>query len=209
MLNENEAKIRGLLPHGEEATGMNDITFTTELSRFRTDINGDPVADSEFIRPNYADTFKFIDIVNNATGNDEVLQITGLNILNSLTGVSIDRPTGDILINPGETRRLYLTYAPNEARESFNENNGLTIISNASNDSSFEVNLSGKSTCNSDISYDGTVNLTDLGILQTPGLFGSANGQSHYDPTADITGDNKINLAELVPLNAELGSSVI
>ncbi|MGK7880022.1 MAG: dockerin type I domain-containing protein, partial [Crocosphaera sp.] len=110
---------------------------------------------------------------------------------------------------PGETKRFFLTYAPNEAGESFNENNGLTIISNATNDSSFEVNLAGKSTFNSDISYDGQVNLTDLGTLQTPGLFGSENGQSSYDPTADITGDGRINLAELVPLNADFGSSVI
>ncbi|WP_107671163.1 cadherin repeat domain-containing protein [Cyanothece sp. BG0011] len=209
LLDENEAMMRVFLPNGEEATGMNDIIFTTELSRFRTDGNGDPVADSEFIRPNFADTFKFIDILNDATGTEEVLQITELNLLNNLTGVSIDAPEADILINPGETRRFFLTYAPDTAGENFSEDNGLTIVSNASNDPNFNVHLAGKSTFNSDVSYDGQVNLTDLGVLQRPGLFGSQNGQSNYDPTADITGDGVINLAELVPLNAEFGSSVI
>jgi hypothetical protein len=209
LINENEAIIRVFLPNGEEATGNDDITFTTELSRFRTDVNGDPVADSEFIRPNYADTFKFIDILNDATGNDEALQITNLDILGSLTGVSIDAPAGDILINPGETRRFFLTYAPGAAGEDFSDNNGLTILSNATNDSSFEVSLAGKSTYNSDISYDGNVNLTDLVTLQKPGLFGSSNGQTNYDPTSDITGDGNINLAELVTLNGEFGSSLV
>ncbi|MDJ0582558.1 cadherin domain-containing protein [Crocosphaera sp.] len=209
ILNENEAIIKVFLPNGEEADGINDITFTTELSRFRTDVNGDPVADSEFIRPNFADTFKFIDILNDTMGDEDILQITDFSILGSLTGVSIDAPEGDTLINPGETKRFFLTYAPNQAGESFDEGNGLTIISNATNDPSFEINLAGKSTFNSDISYDGQVNLTDLGTLQSSGLFGSENGQSNYDPTADITGDGRINLAELVPLNAEFGSSVL
>ena len=142
-------------------------------------------------------------------GDEDILQITDFSILESLTGVSIDAPEGDVLINPGETKRFFLTYAPNQAGESFDEGNGLTIISNATNDPSFEVNLAGKSTFNSDISYDGQVNLTDLGTLQKPRLFGSANGQSNYDPTADITGDGRINLAELIPLNAEFSNSVI
>ncbi len=209
ILNENEAIIKVFLPNGEEATGMDDITFTTELSRFRTDINGDPVADSEFVRPNFADTFKFIDILNDTMGDEDILRITDLSVLESLTGVRIDAPDGDILINPGETKRFFLVYAPNEAGQNFNEDSGLTIVSNATNDSSFDVHLAGKSTFNSDISYDGQVNLTDLGTLQTPGLFGSSNGQSNYDPTADITGDGQINLGELVTLNAELNSSVI
>ena len=31
------------------------------------------------------------------------------------------------------------------------------------------------------------------------------SGQTNYDPTADITGDGRINLAELVPFNSEFG----
>jgi Ca2+-binding RTX toxin-like protein len=209
LINENEAIIKVFVPNGQEADGIDDITFTTELSRFRTDSNGDPVTDSEFVRPNYADTFKFIDILNDTSGNEDILQITNLDILQTLTGVSINAPAGDILISPGETRRFFLTYAPGAAGEDFSDNNGLTILSNATNDSSFEVSLAGKSTYNSDISYDGTVNLSDLVTLQRPGLFGSSSGQNNYDPTSDITGDGNINLAELVPLNAEFGSSVI
>ncbi len=84
----------------------------------------------------------------------------------------------------------------------------MRILTINTNDSNFEVNLAGKSTFNSDISYDGVVNLTDLVILQTPDLFGSSSGDSGYDPTADITGDGNINLAELVPLNQEFGLTV-
>jgi hypothetical protein len=176
------------------------ITFGTPLSQYRQG-----ATDSLFVRPNFADRTQFIDITNTATGTADILAISGItiNAVNVTTNANFSN--GDILINPGETRRIALTYAPTAARQNFNLADGLIINSNAQNDSSLDIRLTGKSTFNSDISYDGRVNLTDLNILQRPGLFGSSNGQTNYDPTADITGDGRINLAELVPLNSEFG----
>ena len=122
-------------------------------------------------------------------GDEDVLRITNLAFSENVTGVNIDADDGEILINPGETKRFFLTYKPEAAGESFAENNGLTIVSNATNAANFNVHLQGKSTYNSDISYDGTVNVGDLIPLQQPGLFGSSAGDENYDPTADITGD--------------------
>ncbi|WP_013320730.1 beta strand repeat-containing protein [Gloeothece verrucosa] len=176
------------------------ITFSTPLSKYR---NG--ATDSAFVRPNFADTFKYIDITNNAVGDADNLSISQIEI--KASGVSIDLPSGDILIKPGKTQRFYLTYAPDAAGEKFSLDDGLIIHSNATNNSALKVALTGKSTYNSDISYDGKVNLGDLAPLNA--AFGSRQGDSKYDPTADITGDGAINLAELVPYNKEFGLSVV
>ncbi|MEA5537307.1 cadherin domain-containing protein [Crocosphaera sp. XPORK-15E] len=185
---------------GTIVVDKNAITFGTKLSQYRTG-----ATDSLFIRPNFADRTQFIDITNTAVGTDDVLAISGITINATNVTTNANFSNGDILLNPGETRRIALTYAPTAARQNFNVADGLVINSNAQNDSSLDVRLTGKSTFNSDISYDGTVNLSDLVTLQKPGLFGSKTGQTNYDPTADITGDGNINLAELVPLNAEFG----
>ena len=58
--------------NGEVADGIDDITFTTPLSQFR---NG--ADDSDLVRPNFADRFKFIEVTN--TG-DELLQISSIDI---------------------------------------------------------------------------------------------------------------------------------
>ncbi|TRU81840.1 MAG: cadherin [Microcystis novacekii Mn_MB_F_20050700_S1] len=176
------------------------VTFGTKLSQYRTG-----ATDSLFVRPNFADKTQFIDITNTASGTNDVLAISGITINAQNVTTDANFANGDILLNPGQTRRLALTYAPKAARENFNLANGLVINSNAQNNSALNIQLAGKSTFNSDISYDGKVNLTDLNTLQRPGLFGSSIGQTNYDPTADITGDGRINLAELVPLNSEFG----
>ena len=176
------------------------VTFGTKLSQYRTG-----ATDSLFVRPNFADKTQFIDITNTASGTNDVLAISGITINAQNVTTDANFANGDILLNPGQTRRLALTYAPKAARENFNLANGLVINSNAQNNSALNIQLAGKSTFNSDISYDGKVNLTDLNTLQRPGLFGSSIGQTNYDPTADITGDGKINLAELVPFNSEFG----
>jgi predicted outer membrane repeat protein len=176
------------------------VTFGTKLSQYRQG-----ATDSLFIRPNFADRTQFIDITNTAVGTNDVLAIAGITINAQNVTTNANFTNGDILLNPGETRRIALIYAPKAARENFNLANGLVINSNAQNNSALNIQLAGKSTFNSDISYDGRVNLTDLTTLQRPGLFGSSSGQTNYDPTSDITGDGRINLAELVPLNSEFG----
>lgn len=185
---------------GAIAVDKTAITFGTKLSQYRQGVQ-----DSLFVRPNFADRTQFIDITNTAAGTEDILAISGITINAANVTTNANFSNGNILINPGETKRIALIYSPKAARENFSIADGLIINSNANNDSSLEINLTGKSTFNSDISYDGRVNLTDLSVLLRPGLFGSSNGQANYDPTADITGDGRINLAELVPLNAEFG----
>ena len=82
----------------------------------------------------------------------------------------------------------------------------MVINSNALNNSTVEVHLSGRSTFNSDISYDGAVNLGDLGIFNAN--FGSQIGDANFDFTADINRDGRINLGDLGVLNAEFGLSL-
>jgi predicted outer membrane repeat protein len=176
------------------------VTFGTKLSQYRQG-----ATDSLFVRPNFADKTQYIDITNTAAGTNDVLAIAGITINAQNVTTDANFANGDILLNPGQTRRIALTYTPKAARENFNLANGLVINSNAQNNSALNIQLTGKSTFNSDISYDGRVNLTDLTTLQRPGLFGSISGQTNYDPTADITGDGRINLAELVPFNSEFG----
>ncbi len=185
---------------GTIVVDKNAITFGTKLSQYRTS-----ATDSLFVRPNFADKTQFIDITNTASGTNDVLAIAGININAQNVTTDANFANGDILLNPGQTRRIALAYTPKAARENFNLANGLVINSNAQNNSALNIQLTGKSTFNSDISYDGRVNLTDLTTLQRPGLFGSSSGQTNYDPTADITGDGRINLAELVPFNSEFG----
>ncbi|CCI03907.1 Cadherin [Microcystis aeruginosa PCC 9443] len=185
---------------GTIVVDKNAITFGTKLSQYRQG-----ATDSLFVRPNFADRTQYIDITNTAVGTNDVLAIAGITINAQNVSTDANFANGDILLNPGQTRRIALTYTPKAARENFNLANGLVINSNAQNNSALNIQLAGKSTFNSDISYDGKVNLTDLNTLQRPGLFGSISGQTNYDPTADITGDGRINLAELVPFNSEFG----
>jgi hypothetical protein len=185
---------------GTIVVDKNAITFGTKLSQYRQG-----ATDSLFVRPNFADRTQYIDITNTAVGTNDVLAIAGITVNAQNVTTDANFANGDILLNPGQTRRIALAYTPKAARENFNLANGLVINSNAQNNSALNIQLTGKSTFNSDISYDGRVNLTDLTTLQRPGLFGSSSGQTNYDPTADITGDGRINLSELVPLNSEFG----
>ena len=189
------AIIRITLPDGTAADGVDDITFGTPLSSFR-----DNAIDRNLVRPNFADTFQFIDITN--TNEEEAVTINSIDI--NAPGVSAI-PQGDFLLNPGETERLNLTYQPVIAGEVFDLENGLVINSDAVN-SAFEVHLSGRSTFNSDINYDGAVNLGDLGVFNIN--FGSQIGDANFDFSADINRDGRINLGDLGILNAEIGQSL-
>ena len=157
------------------------IQFGTPLSQWR-----EGLSDSDLIRPNYPDTQQYIDITNTGLG---LLNISEINI--NADGVTVEPPSRDILINRGETQRLYLSYAPDAAEQNFSIDDGLTIISNAVNSSEMFVSLSGKSTFDSDITYDGLVSFGDLGPLNA--YWGSESSNANFDATADINGDGVIN----------------
>ena len=85
------AEIQVTLPDGTTADGIDDIRFGTPLSLFR-----DNTIDSDLTRPNFADTFQFIDITN--IDDEEILSIFSIDI--NVPGVSVI-PQGDFLLNPG------------------------------------------------------------------------------------------------------------
>ncbi|WP_217359757.1 dockerin type I domain-containing protein, partial [Dolichospermum sp. UHCC 0352] len=170
------------------------IKFTTELSKFRKNFQ-----DSDYVRPNYADTTKYFDITNTGSG---VLVVSDIQI--NVSGVTVNLDLSgdkDLFLNAGSSQRVNLTYDPLVAGENFDLTNGLVLFTNIPNWSQYEVALSGKSTFNSDINYDGKVNTGDLGSLnQAKTNFD--NGI--FDATADITGDGFINTLDASALIADI-----
>jgi hypothetical protein len=180
----------------------NAITFGTPLSQYRQGWSN-----SNLVRPKFADTFRYIDITNTGVNAEDILAISNIEVKASNVTTNANFSQGDILLNPGQTWRVQLTYAPTAARESFNLNDGLVIHSNAINNTAYNVALTGKSTFNSDITYNGKVDRGDLSPLQA--AFNSSIGSPKYDPTADINGDSKINLGDFLVLNYDYGLSLI
>ena len=186
-----------------DSSGAEDdasIQFTTALSQFRSG-----VADSMLVRPKYPDAEQYVDVMNAGT-----LPLTLRQVVIHAPDVTLDVPmTGDIVLQVGETHRFDLTYAPSvpglgeAATQYFDLTAGLVIVSDADNAPALPVALRGASTFNSDISYDGKVNLGELGLLNVN--FGRKLGDPNFDPTADINGDDVVNLGDLGPLNVEIG----
>ncbi|MTJ43417.1 hypothetical protein FJR39_09480 [Dolichospermum flos-aquae UHCC 0037] len=171
------------------------IKFTTELSQFRKGYQ-----DSDYVRPNYADITKYFDINNTGTGilvvSDIQINVGGVTVNN--LDLSGDK---DLLLNPGSSQRVELTYDPSAAKENFDLTNGLVLFTNVPDWSQYEVKLSGKSTFNSDINYDGKVNTGDLGSLnQAKTNF----NKGIFDATADINGDGLINTLDASALTADI-----
>jgi hypothetical protein len=168
------------------------IKFTTELSKFRKNYS-----DSEYIRPNYADSSKYFDITNTGTG---VLTVSDIQINVAGVTTDLDLTGGDLLLNPNQSQRVKLTYDAAAAKEVFNRSDALVLFTNAVNLPEFAIALSGKSTFNSDVNYDGKVRVDDLGSLNQ----GKANlKKGIYDPTADITGDGLFNNLDVAMLQSE------
>jgi hypothetical protein len=174
------------------------IKFTTELSKFRKNYS-----DSDFVRPNYADSSKYFDITNTGTG---LLTVSGLQINVAGVTTDLDLTEGDLLLNPNQSQRVQLTYTAAAAKEVFDRSDALVLFTNALDLPEFAIALSGKSTFNSDINYNGIVNTGDLGALN--------QARSNYnkgilDPTADINGDGMINSLDISVLLSENKMSVL
>jgi hypothetical protein len=189
------------IPEQRISIDKNAITFGTPLSQYRQGWSN-----SNLVRPKFADTFRYIDITNTGVNAEDILAISNIEVKASNVTTNADFSQGDILLNPGQTWRVQLTYAPTAARESFNLNDGLVIHSNAINNTAYNVGLTGKSTFNSDITYNGKVDRGDLAPLQA--AFNSSIGSPKYDPTADINGDGGINLGDFLVLNSDYGLSL-
>ena len=110
----NPASIEVKVTDGSVADGSDDIIFGTALSQYRAGAE-----DSLLVRPNFGDTRQFLDITNTASSGGGRLRISDIAINAQAIGVSLDLPEGDILINPGETKRVAIDYTPTEARTTF------------------------------------------------------------------------------------------
>lgn len=182
--------------------GDSRVQFTTPLSQFR--VGG---TDSTMVRPARPDAAHYIDVTNTGASSITLFEFQ-INAPNVTISPPLTTGAGDdIVLAPGQTRRFNLTYAPtipslaNASVQTFNLTNGLVMLSNAPGSPTTNIALVGASTFNSDINYDGNVNLGDLGV------FNSAVGVTPVDPTADINGDGAINFGDLGPFNVEFGRS--
>jgi hypothetical protein len=169
------------------------IQFGTALSQFRRTYQ-----DSLFVRPNYEDSSKYFEITNTGSG-----ALVVSDILVKASNVTLDLDLSgdnDLLLNPGETQRVNLTYAPQTAGESFSVADGLVLVTNHLSYSEYYISLAGKSTYNSDLTYDGKVNRSDLGALN--------QAKKRYDPTADLNGDGFINTVDSNSLLADISAKL-
>jgi len=203
---------RGLLSVSiSDSYGLPDdasLQFGTPLSEFRQG-----AADSPLVRPNYPDTRQYFEVT-----NEDFVALTLSEVLINAPNVSIDpsltsSPDDDLVLQPGESKQFQLAYAPdvpnfsNLTAHSFALADGLIISTDAPDAPELHVELIGASTYNSDVTYDGKVNLSELGILNVN--FGRSAGNPDWDPTADVNGDGTVNLGELGALNVEAWSDGI
>ncbi|WP_177169546.1 choice-of-anchor L domain-containing protein [Cylindrospermopsis raciborskii] len=176
------------------------IKFTTQ---FPKRIN---YTESDFVRPNFADTTKYIEIANNGTG---ILQVVSLQVSDDVLGVTtnfedlISSEVDYLLINPGASQQIKLTYDPSVAGENFSVANGLLLVTNDPYNPQHAIALQGKSTYDADINYDGKVSFGDLGPLNN--AYKNFK-EGIYDSTADINGDGDVGLGDLGLLTAQWGS---
>jgi len=186
------------------------VQFSTALTEYR------PLAtaDSPLVRPAFPDAEQYIDVTNDG---DSPLTLYEIQV--NAPNVTIDPPLtsdpgDDIELAVDGTQRFQLTYAParpstfpfDPTNENFCLADGLVILSDATNDPNYEVVLRGTSTFNSDITYDGKVDLGELGPLNAN--WGKNPSDPDWDPTADINGDDVVDLGELSPLTSEFNLSL-
>ena len=186
------------------ATGDAAGQFGTPLSEYRPG-----AADSPLVRPALPDARQYVDVTN--TGDSPlILHEIRINAPDVTVDVTLTADASDdIVLQPGQTQRLNLTYAPSRptpgdaTTQEFDVDDGLVILTSAADRPVYQIALRGASTFNSDVSYEGVVGLGDLGWLNAN--FGRTLADPGFDPAADINGDGAVNLGDLGTLNAEFG----
>lgn len=185
-----------------DSSGADDdaaIQFMTPRSAYNPG-----AADSMLVRPTCPDVDQWIEVTNTGSA-----PLTLFEIQINAPDVSVDVSLDSIVLDVGEAQQIHLTYAPtlptpdNATCQDFDLIDGLVILSDAVNEPTLNVALEGHSTFRSDISYDGRVNLGELGVLNAN--FGRKLGDANFDPTADIYYDGVVNLGDLGLLNREFG----
>ena len=129
------------------------VQFGTPLSEYRPG-----AADSPLVRPAYPDSTQYVDVVN--TGSSPLMlqeiQINApdVNVDVTLTSDASD----DIVLQPGQTQRLNLTYAPSQPNsadpttQNFDLPDGLVILTSDPDRPAYPIALRGASTFNRDYS---------------------------------------------------------
>ena len=110
---------------------------------------------------------------------------------------------GDEILAPGESQTYTFSFNPTEAGLNL-EGEQITLITDDPEQDEINISLFGHSTHQADISYEGDVNLNDLGRLASS--FRSQD--TPYDPTADINFDGQISATDLEILSVELGNLI-
>ena len=89
------------------ATDDQMIQFITPLSNFR-----EGVSDSMLVRPAFSDSTQFVDVTNTSMSPLTLfeIQINAPDVSADITLTS--DPSDDIVLPPGATQRIHLTYAP-------------------------------------------------------------------------------------------------
>lgn len=186
------------MPQIEVITPSERVQFTTAL--------GSATGSSLLVRPAFPDDNKFIEVSN--SGNAP-LTISEIHI--NVPDVTVASGGKPVVVQPGETKKLGLTYAPSTPNatdatvQSFDVSNGLVIVSNAANAPVVEIGLRGDSTFDADTNYDGRVDLGDL--ISFDQHFGLQSGDAAYRPPIDPNGDGVIDVTDLRPFAAHFHRS--
>lgn len=168
-----------------------------ESVQFGTQLEGTV---SPLVRPSLPDTAQYVEVTN--TGPSP-LTIDAIQI--NVPDVTVAGSTSGVVLQAGETERLRLEYAPttpnvqNKTAQSFQAENGLVIVSDAENAPRVEIALTGHSTFDADITYDGNVNIADL--VSFDDHCGARSGDANYHPSIDPNGDGSVDLGDFGPLN--------
>lgn len=187
---------------GEVTLAQDRLNFQTPLSQFR-----DGATDTEWIRANPQEVdlgdnlaTDSLTITNSGEGDLTLQEIR----LPEVDGLRQETPfEEDEILAPGESKTYTFGFNPTEAGINL-EGTQITLITDDPEQEEIDIGLFGRSTHQTDISYEGTVNLDDLGRLAS--RFGSSEEDDLYDPSADINFDGQISVTDLEIISAEFGS---
>jgi hypothetical protein len=172
------------------------IQFTTRIPG----TDGDPSV-SCLVRPAFPDDTQFIE-VGNVGSSPLVIQEIQINVPDVKLDVTLSADSDDDLtLEPGQVQRFQLTYAPtvpnpwDTSTQSFDVPDGLVILSNAENTPRMEIGLSGASTYDADLTYDGQVDAADVVVFAD--YYGVYAEDADSGRFADLDGDGSVDLGDL------------
>ena len=177
---------------------QDQLTFATR------DAKGNVI--SPLVRPTNPDSSQSITILNEGT---YILHVERIEVI--VAHVTVENPQG-FSIAPGQSRTLQVAYVPDGNRpatwrpELFSLARGLVVHSDAANNPELAIGLSGQSTFDADINFDGRVDLADISRFNN--YFGKRTGMADYSQAYDPNGDGIVDLGDMGVLNAQYGKRI-